>query len=431
MDDHGIRVNGWNLQAGQLSEHASGYDVAFLLAPDIPIPNPTGNAIATLVTTLAERIKQNPVVFSTKPLEMKSDQPESRRFSVAYYQKPVQQSILDKYRFLSIMKHFLITPIRYGWRKYAKDAADACIKLQVKCLVVEDVADYCWVARKVRDHGIKVILHQHAFTQRNYRTYLWKRIERKIDKVIFVAHKTLELTEKKHGPLKVDSQIIYNGVDLQHYDPQRWVEQAKNLKRNLSLREDQMVVTYIGRLASSKGILEAMEGFQQLGRKELGFLLVCGRDQHVDPKFLMKFEEQKSNLEKEGFTIRYRENVPQAEMPIIFSTSNVIIVPSNNMYEGLPKVVSEALAMGVPVIASDRGGIWELLTEGVNGWQIKDPVSPQTIREALTNFLNTSNADFSRMKQHILTEDRLRMDQTKMIACFEREIFSVIGNGNQ
>lgn len=431
MDDLGISANGWDLQAGQFSEHESGYEVAFLLAPDIPIPSPTGNAIATLVTTLAGKIKQNSVVFSTEPLKMKSDQPDNRRFSIAYYQKPVNQSVLDKYRFLSIMKHFLITPIRYGWRQYAKDAADACIKLQVKCLIVEDVADFCWVVRKVRDHGIKVILHQHAFTQRNYRTYLWKRIERRIDKVIFVAQKTRELTEKKHGPLKVDSQIIYNGVDLKHYDPNRWLEQAKILKHNLLFREDQMVVTFIGRLTSSKGIFEAMEGFHQLGRKDIGLLLVCGRDQHVDPKFLMKFEEQKSNLEKEGFTIRYQENVPQAEIPIIFSVSNVIIVPSNNMFEGLPKVVSEALAMGVPVIASDRGGIWELLAEGLNGWKIKDPISPQTIHEGLKCVISTTNPEITRMKQLILTEDRPKMDQTKMIASFEREISSIIGYGNQ
>ncbi len=430
MDDLGISANGWDLQAGQFSEHESGYDVAFLLAPDIPIPSPTGNAIATLVTTLAGKIKQNSVVFSTEPLKMKSDQPDNRRFSIAYYQKPVNQSVLDKYRFLSIMKHFLITPIRYGWRQYAKDAADACIKLQVKCLIVEDVADFCWVVRKVRDHGIKVILHQHAFTQRNYRTYLWKRIERRIDKVIFVAQKTRELTEKKHGPLKVDSQIIYNGVDLKHYDPNRWLEQANILKRNLSFRDDQMIVTFIGRFTPAKGILEAMEGFQQLGRKDLGLLLVCGRDQHVDLNFEMRFESLKSMLVKEGFNIQYLENIDQEEIPVFFSISDIIIVPSKS-FEGLPKVVSEALAMGVPVIASDRGGIWEILSEGVNGWKILDPVSPHTIHEGLKCVISTTNPEITRMKQLILTEDRPKMDQTKMIASFEREISSIIGYGNQ
>lgn len=430
MNDQGINAMGWDLQESQSAENASGYDVAFLLAPDIPIPSPTGNAIATLVTSLAGGIKQNSVVFSTIPIEIKGDQPEMRKFSIAYYQKSVKQSVLDKCRFLSIMKHFLITPIRYGWRKYAKDAADASIRLQVKCLVVEDVADFCWVVRRIRKHGIKVILHQHAFTQRNYQRYLWKRIERNIDRVIFVAQKTRELTEKKHGALKVASNIIYNGVDLQQYDPQRWQEEARELRRTLTLKEDHLVITFIGRFTRSKGILEAMEGFQRLGRKDVGLLLVCGRDQHVDPEFLMRFENLKSNLTINGFTLRYQENIPQAEIPIFYTMGDIIILPSLS-HEGLPKVVSEALAMGVPVIASNRGGIWELLSEGVNGWKIKDPVSPQTIHNVLREVTSTSSADISRMKQYILTEDRIKMDQTKMISSFEREITSVIGISNQ
>ena len=399
-------------------------------SPDIPVPSPTGNAIATLVTTLAEGMKFRSLIFSSKPASLKGNTPYQRKYDIAYYSKTLKQNALDKWRILSIMKHFLMTPIRYSWRQYAKDAADACITLGVKCLVVEDVADFGWVIRKLKKNGIKVILHQHAFTQRNYRTYLWKRIERNIDKVIFVAQKTRELTEMKHGPLKVDSQIIYNGVDLQHYDPKRWLEQANILKRNLSFRDDQMIVTFIGRFTPAKGILEAMEGFQQLGRKDLGLLLVCGRDQHVDLNFEMRFESLKSMLVKEGFNIQYLENIDQEEIPVFFSISDIIIVPSKS-FEGLPKVVSEALAMGVPVIASDRGGIWEILSEGVNGWKILDPVSPHTIHEGLKCVISTTNPEITRMKQLILTEDRPKMDQTKMIASFEREISSIIGYGNQ
>jgi glycosyltransferase involved in cell wall biosynthesis len=49
----------------------------------------------------------------------------------------------------------------------------------------------------------------------------------------------------------------------------------------------------------------------------------------------------------------------------------------------LPKVITEALVMGKPVIASDRGGITELVTDGKNGVIIEEPVSPETIAKAI------------------------------------------------
>jgi glycosyltransferase involved in cell wall biosynthesis len=402
------------------------YDIAFLLAPDIPIPSASGNAIATLVTTLAASMQYRSLIFSTQPDQKLMEDQLPLQYGIAYYKKPIKQSVLDKWKYLSIIKYFLITPIRYGWRQYAKDAAEACIKLNVKCLVVEDVADFGWVVRHTRKHGIKVILHQHAFTQRNYQNYLWKRIERNLDKVIFVAEKTRVMTEKKHGPIDVMHTVIYNGVDLDHYDPELWVQEGRNLRHNLTFHDQQTVLTFIGRFTASKGILEIMEAYNQMQQNKLGFLLVCSRDQAVDPSFQSRFNELKAALEKKSYKFQILENVPQDEMPIIYAASNIIIVPSVNYYEGLPKVVSEALAMGVPVVASDRGGIWELLSEGVNGWKIMDPVSPNTICDVLIKVVGITENEMKAMKEHILLEDRPRMDQQRMIKSFQKEIFSLV-----
>ena len=197
---------GWKINEDTGNNPLPSYDLAFLLAPNIPIPNQEGNSIATLVSTLAEEMDFKSLIFSTESSSKRQKPHPAQKFDIAYYQKDIKPSILDKGKIFPLIRQYLITPISLSWRNYARDAANAAILLGVKCLVVEDVADFGWAVRKVRKHGISVILHQHAFTQRNYQTYQWKRIERNLDEIIFVSQKTLISTEKKTWAAKNSSK---------------------------------------------------------------------------------------------------------------------------------------------------------------------------------------------------------------------------------
>ena len=51
----------------------------------------------------------------------------------------------------------------------------------------------------------------------------------------------------------------------------------------------------------------------------------------------------------------------------VYRSAHLTIVPSIT-YENAPLVVSESLAFGIPVLASDIGGLGELIRENYNGW---------------------------------------------------------------
>jgi glycosyltransferase involved in cell wall biosynthesis len=68
------------------------------------------------------------------------------------------------------------------------------------------------------------------------------------------------------------------------------------------------------------------------------------------------------------------------------NASDVLCLPSLN--EGLPNVALEAMACGLPVVASRVGGVPEIVHEGVNGFLVA-PSDPNALAEALRRALAT------------------------------------------
>lgn len=419
---HKYNGTDWVISPNSENKSISKYDVAFLLAPVHPIPNASGNAIVTLTTTLAAELPYKTIIFSATPSDLNTTNKLPSNINVAYYKKNITRHYWDENKILAYFRYYFITPTKFSWRSYAKSAAEACLKLGVKCLVIENVADFVWVVRFLRKLNISVVLHQHAFTQKNYQTFLWKKIEQNLDKIIFVANKTLELTETKHGKILIPKSIIYNGVDLDLYNPHTNVNKAEQLRNNLDLHPGKRVIAYIGRLAASKGVLQAIKAFIILNRKDVVFLVIGGIRHPAPESFIQELNTLREEVDQQNLSLYYFENIHQEALPPYYLLADYILVPSDNYYEGLPKVVTEALAMGVPVVASERGGIWELLEEGINGWKISDPITENSILETLQKALSISNRSLDEMKENIIQTYRPRMNKEIMVSRFQKEI---------
>jgi len=80
-----------------------------------------------------------------------------------------------------------------------------------------------------------------------------------------------------------------------------------------------------------------------------------------------------------------------AEMVALYASSDMLILPSYN--EGLPYVIIEALASGLPVVASDVGGISDAVRDGVNGILIK-PGAVDQLADAIRRL--SSDAEYRR-----------------------------------
>jgi glycosyltransferase involved in cell wall biosynthesis len=134
---------------------------------------------------------------------------------------------------------------------------------------------------------------------------------------------------------------------------------------------------YMGALHPSKGIGRLIDALQAIPRGGW-HLVVAGRG---DPDYVAALRQRAAALPVDfiGFV----------EPDVFYSTVDIVIIPSI-WDDPMPRIVLEAFTRGLPVIASRRGGIGELVTHGQTGY-LFDPMQAGELEAALVQGL--ANAD--------------------------------------
>ncbi len=138
------------------------------------------------------------------------------------------------------------------------------------------------------------------------------------------------------------------------------------------------VFGFIGTLAPHKGAHVAIEAMRLL--KGRGELLVYGREDFY-PAYAASLREQ-----SQGLSIRFLGAVSRREIGKAFAKLDLLIVPSVWL-ENFPIVIQEARAAGLPVVASDLGGMREAVKDGVDG-ALFAPGDPKALARVLESFLD-------------------------------------------
>lgn len=132
-------------------------------------------------------------------------------------------------------------------------------------------------------------------------------------------------------------------------------------KENLWQQEDKKVILFVGRLAEIKGVQYLIEAMQWVDAK----LVIAG-----DGPLRGDLEERVRKLELADKVI-FVGAKSHEELPVIYASADVFVAPSvttkDKAREGFGLVILEAMASGLPVVASGSGGITEIITDGVNG----------------------------------------------------------------
>jgi glycosyltransferase involved in cell wall biosynthesis len=160
-------------------------------------------------------------------------------------------------------------------------------------------------------------------------------------------------------------KVLGNGIDLTQFNPERIsAEEQVECRQKLGIAAGAPVVGFVGRLAGRrKGFLDFLAAAKNIAEQQpdVLFLIVGdedrGKNDAVDPSAATGF-----GITDRCLFLGYRSN---AEMPALYKIMNVLVLPS--LFEGVPRVVMEASAMGTPCVVTDVKGNREAVAHDRNG----------------------------------------------------------------
>lgn len=156
---------------------------------------------------------------------------------------------------------------------------------------------------------------------------------------------------------ELEPDVISMGVDTKKFGRQYY-------QPDYFGQGDKRVVLFVGRLAEKKGVTYLIEAMKNID----AMLVIVG-----DGPLRNSLEEQVKAVNDSMDTVKivFWGAKAHAELRDIYASADILVIPSitaaNGDQEGVPTVLFEAMASGLPTVASRSGGIVEIIEDGRNG----------------------------------------------------------------
>ena len=133
-------------------------------------------------------------------------------------------------------------------------------------------------------------------------------------------------------------------------------------------------VAYLGRLAPQKDVGTLLQAFPRLPAGTTLLVVGDGPDRAALQRRAQRF----------GSRVHFTGFVPHVQVPVVLRHVDMLVLPS--LYEDLSSALIEAMAAGLPVVATQVGGTADLVHDGVNGLLVP-PGDPAALAAAISRVL--------------------------------------------
>ena len=169
----------------------------------------------------------------------------------------------------------------------------------------------------------------------------------------------------------INSQVIKSGVFRKNRIltlpncncmPATVINQAivQKIKEELGIRNDTVTFLYSGRIIREKGVLELVDAFCKLDGRINIRLIIAGGINYSNNNENAYLKEIKRVADNRVIFTGY---ISYEKMSYYYHIADVSVIPTLYVEEAAPLVAIESMAAGLPVIASDSGGIWNYVSE--------------------------------------------------------------------
>ena len=189
-------------------------------------------------------------------------------------------------------------------------------------------------------------------------------------------------------------EVIYNGVDLDRF--KLLPEEGMKTREKLGIPNDAVVAAVVRRIVYKNGIDTLLES-AKIAVKDNSKLvyLVIGKGPDFED---IKAKVTRLGIEKNFVLAGF---VSDENLPAYYNASDFAIVPSKSG-EGLPLVSLESMACGLPLLATNVGGIGEIIMH--NYGQLIPPNDPKAMANSALSFASNEPSKFKQKIRKVMTE---------------------------
>ncbi|APT84489.1 glycogen synthase [Corynebacterium aquilae] len=207
------------------------------------------------------------------------------------------------------------------------------------------------------------------------------------DAVIAVSAKMKDAVLEAYPRVDADKiHVVLNGIDTQLWQPRPTFDHAEtSVLEELGVDPSRPIVAFVGRITRQKGVAHLVRAAQSFD-KDIQLVLCAGAPD--TPEIEAEVTALVDGLRKQRDGVFWVKDMrPRDQIQEILSAASVFACPS--IYEPLGIVNLEAMACGTAVVASDVGGIPEVVVDGETGTLVHyDETKPEQFEAGLASAIN-------------------------------------------
>ena len=263
-------------------------------------------------------------------------------------------------------------------------------------------------------NDIRLVGISHTFLGISKKDLLHRWLYRRMNYLIALTeiHKTNLLAN-----LPVESSsvaILPNSVDLEKFNPGR---RDPGLRVQFGAAPDELLIGVVSRLDVGKGILQVVKVADYLKRWQIPFkLIIVGSETAGESgaKALLEAQIRGAGLEHHVLMIGHR-----GDIETVIASLDVLLMPSP--VETFGRVLIEAMASGVAVVASAGGGVPNIVHDEQNGLLVP-PLAAEDMAKAVASY-HRDPEKRNRLAQNGLTAAREIYDYRKL----DQQLYAILG----
>ena len=239
-----------------------------------------------------------------------------------------------------------------------------------------------WAARL---EGIPVVIHTfHGFGFNQWQPWPLRMIfqlaeiitSRVTDGFIMVSRANAKVAEALGITRGRRTVLIRSGICLREFSPHP--ELKGRIRRELGIGEGSKIVTQISCFKPQKAPMDFVRVAAEVAQKEPDVFFLLVGDGILRPN--VESEVRRHGLEGRLLLLGWRRDIPE-----ILQDTDVLVLTS--LWEGLPRVLPQAMAVGVPAIVTDVDGSPEAILDGVNGFVVR-PKDVETMAQRVIQLIS-------------------------------------------